>query len=529
MEKQLDGIGKPVSGGAGYGPAYCAAIERACVVDLPVHHDQKAQLDQAILVAREGLVELAKRHEEVSAEILEFQIEMLEDPSLLTTLDEYLAAGHSAASAWNGVYSELYLTFSHSEDPDLQARAVDVLDLKNRGLRAFTGFVQKDFPPGSIFVGDDIEPSAFLAHDWSKGGGILLQEGSDASHVAILARARAVPMVVKTGSLPVSTGDYLQIDGRSGSYRSTQDCLAIPPGRKDPFFTPSPELGHRLRSAEFKLFANISDPEEINANMVSGLDGIGLVRTEFLIRNDVDLYDHAQQEHIYARIIALAGGKPVTFRLFDFGFDKPLPGKPARKDSSPLGLRGVRLLLQNPDILANQIRALLLASRSGPCNILVPMVSIPSEMQEIRSIVMSIWQSLSEVHPQIVKPQIGMMVEVPSAAMMLDEFMDADFFSFGNNDLAQYLLAVDRHDSAVADLYSQFRMPVLRLLKHALHLARPMEKPMTVCGDMAADATVLPELIQLGFSEFSVALDRVAMVDALLGTFHQASSPGIER
>jgi len=528
MEKQLDGVGRPVSGGAGHGPAYCAIVEPASLLDLPVHDNQKVQLDRAILVARDGLVELAKRHEEVSAEILEFQIEMLEDPSLLATLDEHLATGYSAASAWNRVYSELYQSFSHSDDPDLQARAVDVLDLKNRGLRAFSGFVQKDFPPGSIFVGDDIEPSAFLAHDWTKGGGILLQEGSDASHVAILARARSVPMVVKAGSLPVSTGDYLQIDGRNGSYRSAPGVALATFAAVDQVSSPSAVLGKHLRPEKFKLFANISDPEEIHANMISGLDGVGLVRTEFLIQNDLDLYDHARQEEIYARILSVAGGKPVTFRLFDFGFDKPLPGKPSRKDSSPLGLRGVRLLLQNQEILANQIRALLLASRSGPCNILVPMVSVPSEMQEIRLLVLSIWQSLSATYPQLGQPHIGMMVEVPSAAIMLDDFTDADFFSFGTNDLTQYLLAADRHDSAVADLYSQSRRPVLRLLNQALQLARKTNKAMTVCGDMAADPSILPELIALGFSEFSVALDRVAMVDALLGTFHQTSSPGIE-
>ena len=529
MEKQFDGIGRPVSGGAGYGPAYCGAAEPAAVLELPDKVDQKTRLDRAIIVARDGLVDLAKHQEEASADILEFQIEMLDDPSLLSTLDQYLAEGLTAVAAWNGAYTELYRSFLTSEDPDLQARAVDVQDLKNRGLRAFSGFVQTDFPAGSIFVGDDIEPSVFLAHDWSMGGGILLQEGSEASHVAILARARAVPMVVKAGTLPVSTGDYLHIDGQNGSFRRTSDKSVVNggEGRENLSSSTSPKVC-RARPFEFKLFANISDPEEIRAGMISGLDGIGLVRTEFLIRNDLDLYDHALQEQIYSRIIAFAEGKPVTFRLFDFGFDKPLPGKPVRKDSSPLGLRGVRLLLQNPDILTCQIRALLLASGQVPCNILVPMVSVPSEMASIRSIVTSIWGSLSDVHPHLPKPNIGMMVEVPAAAMMLDEFTDADFFSFGTNDLAQYLMAVDRHNSAVADLYSQSRMPVLRLLKQAIGHTRLMGKPAAVCGDMAADATILPDLIRFGLTEFSVALDRVVMVDALLGSYRTTNASGLE-
>ena len=524
MANHSKGIGHPASGGIGFGPAYCALDEPETPLDTLFALDQKTRLSQAIAIARQGLVDLAGRHEETSADILEFQIEILDDPSLLAALDQMMETGLSSVAAWNVAYAELFQSFINSDDPVLRARAVDVLDLKNRGLRAFGGVAQQDFPPGSIFVGEDMEPSAFLVHDWSQGGGILLQQGSDASHVAILARARSVPMIVKAGSVSLQTGDHLKIDGQSGAFHTVDLENSIATKNAASAQTKPSGLVHRRRLPEFKLFANISDPEEIHPNMLTGLDGIGLVRTEFLIRNDLDLYDSLRQEQVYQRLIEIAAGKPVTFRLFDFGFDKPLPGNPNRKDASPLGMRGVRLLLRHPDILNCQIRAILLASRHGACNILVPMVTVPSEIQAIRSLVLAAWNSLLAIHPHLPRPMIGMMVEVPAAALTLDAFAEAEFFSFGTNDLAQYLLAADRHDSAVADIYRQSGSAVLRLLKHSLHIAKDLGKPITICGDMAADAASLPELITLGFSDFSVALDRVAPVDALLGGFNGMNS-----
>ncbi|MEN9895297.1 MAG: phosphotransferase system, enzyme PtsI [Pseudomonadota bacterium] len=526
MAKQCDGMGRPVSGGVGFGPAHCHETSSTTEMDTLFQDDQRLRLDHAISVARRGLIDLASLHEETSADILEFQIEMLEDPSLLVVIEQHLDAGWSAIAAWNAAFTELFHSFSSSEDLDLQARAVDILDLKNRGLRAFGGVSERDFPAGSIFVADDMEPSAFLAHDWSKGGGILLKSGSEASHVAILARARSIPMIVKADTVSVSPGDYIEIDGLTGSYSSRK----APNGNMPETPVQSLRLGlaNRKRNPGFRLFANISDPEECQQDRLSGLDGIGLVRTEFLLRNDLDLFDEARQIEIYSKIVEMADGKSVTFRLFDFGFDKPFPGLQARKDTSPLGLRGIRLLLKHPDVLQVQIRAILLASRKGPVQIMVPMVTVPSEMTHIRMTILAEWEILQLQNTGMALPPIGMMVEVPAAALMVDLFEHADFFSYGTNDLAQYLMAADRHNSDVADLHAYSRAPVMRLLSQSVALARKTGKRFSICGDMAADEEALSELIALGFTAFSVALDRVEAIDTLLSTRDVSIKTGVE-
>lgn len=526
MAKQCEGAGRPVSGGMGFGLAYCHEETSETSVDTLFQDDQRLRLEHAIRIAREGLVDLASRQEEISAEILEFQIEMLDDPSLLVAIEHHLDAGWSAIAAWNGAYNDLFHTFSLSEDADLQARAVDVMDLKNRGLRAFGGVSEEDFPAGTIFVSNDMEPSAFLAHDWSKGGGIVLRNGSEASHVAILARARSIPMIVKAGAVCVSSGDYMEINGKSGAYAKREAPAGETPKASGQSHRLT--LTSRKRDPVFKLLANISDPKECHRDALSGLDGIGLVRTEFLVRNDLDLFDEKRQTEIYSSIVEMAEGKLVTFRLFDFGFDKPFPGIQARKETSPLGLRGIRLLLKHPDVLQVQIRAILSASRSGPIQIMIPMVTVSSEMALARKQILAEWDRLHTQKMDIELPSIGMMVEVPAAALMLDLFEDADFFSYGTNDLAQYLMAADRHNSEVADLYAFAKAPLLRLLAQSVAVVRRTGKRFSLCGDMAGEVDALSDLIALGFTEFSVALDRVTAVDSHLSRQDQSLRTCVE-
>lgn len=518
MEKWPDFFGRPASAGLASGPVFLSPEDPEFLPEEPLLADQKTVLHDAIAIARKGLVELASHHEQSSADILEFQIEMLDDPSLRASMDGHLQQGFSALAAWNMAYCELVDSFSSSDRRELRDRAVDVSDLKNRGLRAFHGSPQKDFPAGSVFVARDMEPSVFLSHDWSQGGGIILQDGSDASHVAILARARLIPMVVDAGHLALQNGDFVSLDGQSGrcckrSASAVSVKTPVPPALVSKAETPS-----AARPGHLHLYGNISDPTELAHGHIHGVEGIGLVRTEFLIRTELDLYDLDRQVEIYRSVFRAADGKPVTFRLFDFGFDKPIPGTSTKKDMSPLGLRGIRLLLRNSDLLKLQIKALLQASHGQEMRVMVPVVSIPEEMHLVRELVVQEFANLAKQFSKLQMPEIGMMVEVPSAAIMLDQFSVADFFSFGTNDLAQYIIAADRHDRDVADLYNHAKPAVLRLIKTALSLVQNTSRSISVCGDLGADPDFLRDLVALGISRFSVALDRVIAVDTLLAS-----------
>lgn len=494
---------------------------------------EHAILADAVEVAIATLRKLVARSAPESAAVLEFQVEMLLDPELTEMAARRIGAGSGAALAWVGALDDYIAGFEQADNEDVRARAADVIDIKNRVLAAMKGKPFTAFPGGSVFVGKDISPSVFLAHDWSSGGGVVLFEGSAASHVSMLARANSVPMVIGTGAFNIAGGETLLLDGGSGCVvvHPSDDELRHAKSRR-PSVSPIAMDAERPGSTELRTADGADIGLSINVNCLSdiaaidqlGIEGIGLLRTEFLISSATDIANEDRQYGIYREVLEKAGQKPVTIRMLDLGGDKPFPGTGNRDGMSFLGLRGIRLLLGQPEILRIQVRALLRCAVHGSLKVILPMVTLPSELEETRMIFMEELTRLEQRRVSHRMPPIGIMVEVPATALMLDTFKSADFFSFGTNDLAQYLTAAARDNAEVSDIYIGAAPAMFRLLEHAVSIAGTLGTPVSICGDMAGDPEYIPALVGCGLRHFSLAPSRLAAVRSRIA---QLNSDGI--
>ncbi|EJC79731.1 phosphoenolpyruvate-protein kinase (PTS system EI component) [Rhizobium leguminosarum bv. trifolii WSM2297] len=513
---------KSASPGVASGPAFLAEEPKAvsaAAPDIPAAPQTPGGygvLADAIDVAIGELERLAEGADAESRDIIDFQIEVLGDPTIAEATGARIDAGENVVFAWVATLDAYIGALEAADEEQMRARAVDILDIKNRVLGALTGTPVADFPAGSIFIGRDMEPSRFLAHDWSKGGGIALFSGSTAGHVALLARSKMVPMVVGTGRFSAADGDPVGVDGDAGAVvlQAGGTPMPSPPPVERP--AGDADTGEGLRTADgvpILLSININDAAEIDA-LDPATAGVGLMRSEFSVLSLADAANEERQLAIYRRVLERAGERPVTIRMLDIGGDKPLAGLDDLPALSASGLRGIRLLLARPEIARVQVRALLRASAFGRLLVMLPMVTFPDEIDAMRQIFRDEAAQLTRRALLHRMPPIGMMVEVPAAALMLDTFEAAEFFSFGTNDLTQYLAACTR-DGIEAD--SDKAAPaVLRLLAQAVKLA--VRKPVSICGDMAGDPSYLPALLAAGLRHFSVApARRPAIRSAIIG------------
>jgi phosphotransferase system enzyme I (PtsI) len=525
--------GLSASGGIAVGPA---ALMRRIEPDISDHANGLIGIEplaRAIATAISAIQSLADATPSNDAAILDFQIEMLRDPMLFDMAAERIDKGEDAAIAWIGTMDSFIAGFQGSDDELMGARAVDVIDMKNRVLDLMMGRPASTFPGGWIYVGRDIEPSLFLAHDWSSGGGIVLFNGSTASHVATLARARNVPMVTGTGPIELAAEQLLLVDGSSGSVMidPQPDDLSTKSLHAGRAGSPS-DAGHRSDAGLVETADGVSVRVSVNISSLPELEnidpattaGIGLVRTEFLLSSPSDLFNENEQFALYRRILGWAEEKPVTIRLFDLGGDKPFPSI-AGEPGSFLGLRGIRLLLSKPEILRVQARALLRAAPYGNLQIMLPMVTIPAEVEKAADIIAEEAGVLSDIGTSYRIPPLGMMVEVPAAALMLDTFSQADFFSFGTNDLGQYLVAAARDNPAVAGLHAEAAPAIYRLIAASIKDITETNRPISICGDMASDAGCLRSLLKAGLRHFSVTPSRLMAVKSALRALNVNAPP----
>lgn len=505
---------KSASPGIASGPAFLA--ERSGAGRAPQTAGGYGALEKAIDISIGELERLAEGADAESRDIIDFQIEVLRDPSIAEATGARMEEDQNVVFAWVATLDAYIAELETADEEQMRARAVDILDIKNRVLDALSGTPTADFPPGSVFVGKDMEPSRFLAHDWSKGGGIALFSGSIAGHVAMLARAKSVPMVVGTGRFSAVDGDPVRVDGDAGAVFLKAGGMLIP----SPVPARTPPADRQTESGELRtadgvpilISININDPAEVGA-LDPATAGVGLMRSEFSVTSIADVANEERQLAIYRRVLEQADDRPVSIRMLDIGGDKPLPGL-EDLPAVASGLRGIRLLLAWPEIARVQARALLRAAVFGRLSVMLPMVTLPDEIDRMRELFREEAEKLGRRGLLHRMPPIGMMVEVPAAALMLDTFGSASFFSFGTNDLTQYLAASARDD---IDADAATAAPaVLRLIAQAVKLAAG--KPVSICGDMAGDPGYLPGLLAAGLRHFSVApARRPAIRSAIIG------------
>jgi phosphotransferase system enzyme I (PtsI) len=515
-------IGRSASAGFAVGPIALLSRFNVMVRKGGEPAAEAAALRDAIATALEHLSQLAAHAKSDGADILAFQIAMLEDETLAAPAFAAISEGASADRAWRTALDAEIGGYDNAEDEHFRARANDLRDICERVLSALSGEVtEPSAPSGAIVIGEDLTPSRFLATDWGAGGGIALTRGSASGHVATLARARGVPMIIgldlDLGSIG-GRGEAL-IDGES----ATLYLHPTPTTRKS--FAARARTSDRAReSAEIfrmrpaltadgtpiAVHINIADLIEIETLDSGSCDGIGLVRTEFLFHGKDKLPDEEDQYLAYRRLAEWSRGKSVTIRTLDAGADKPIPGLTIAGESNPfLGMRGVRLSLAKPEPFRVQLRALCRAAVHGAIEVMLPMITVPSELALARRILDEEWAALKAAGIACRRPPLGIMVEVPAAAIAIDAF-DAAFYSIGSNDLTQYVMAAARDLDTVAALNDPVNPAVLRLITQVTAHGVATGRKVSLCGDAGGEPKLVKALLNAGLRALSVAPVAIA-------------------
>ena len=470
-------------------------------------------------------------HNRDAVGILGFQLAFLQDGALAAAAREVIAAGLSASDAWAMTMARQIRGYELAEDEYFRARTSDLRDIRDRvfqclhrGTSALTEWLPK-IPQGALLVAADLPPSRFLAIDWSRAGGLVLLRGSPASHVAMLARTHGVPMVVGLDQAAPLVASW---QGTDAILDANVGELIINPGvvsvatfsasRQREAVIDEAAEALRLKSVRtadgtpIRLYINIADLTELDDVDPGSCDGIGLARTEFLFLQRSGLPDEATQYLAYRRLVEWAAGRTVTIRTLDVGGDKPVAGLTLEGESNPfLGVRGLRLSFARPEVFAVQLRALARAAAHGEIRLMVPMVTLPQELSRVRELLEIEIAALAAAGTAVGRPIVGMMVEVPAAAITADQF-DAGFFSIGSNDLAQYVSAVGRDVGALAHLASPTQPAMLRLIRSVVDAGNHLGIETSLCGDAASDPAEVEALLGAGLRTLSVAPLQLARV-----------------
>jgi phosphotransferase system enzyme I (PtsI) len=484
-----------------------------------------ARLHAAIGAVRDEMRGLrAQLHGALAHEVGEFldlHALLLDDPELLQGLDGLIRDGrYSADYALRLQRDRIAAVFAGMDDAYLRSRVEDIDQVIGRVHAALhRREAELQGVAGEILVTDNVAP-AELAQLLARGVmAVVTSGGSALSHSAIMARSLHLPLIVGAADAlqKINDGDVLVVDGGSGLLVREPDAadLRAHRARLREQARERKQL-HRLRrepsrtrdGVDIKLWANAESLEDVAEAHALGAAGIGLYRTEFLFLQRNELPDEDEQFRAYRDLVLGMTGRTVTIRTLDVGADKAdRTGLALRDEPNPaLGLRGIRLSLAREALFETQLRAIVRASGYGPVRVLLPMISGCEEVLAVRKLLRRVARDLrSEGHEIAESIPLGAMIEVPAAAIALPTFIGAiDFISIGTNDLVQYLLAADRNNEALGELYTPLHPALLRMLHSVIRTARARDKPAAVCGEMAGDAALAPLLLALGLEEFSL-------------------------
>ncbi len=485
-------------------------------------------LDEALTRARIQLTELHQQMTDkklgAEAAIFEAHRELLDDSELTESVQVRVAAGESPAKAWKDTIDERAAAIGALNDPLLAARADDLRDVGKRVLRLMLGLSEKGFMPKTpvVIVARELSPSDTASFDPERVLGFGIVEGGPTSHIAILARALGIPAIVGVDEsmLALEEKTPVILNGNDGTLTVNPAADVLERAK----ITQRRWLEYRRFAQEQSALPAVSlDGQRVdvtaNAGSVAdaaealhmGADGIGLLRTEFLFLERTTAPTEDEQFAVYNAVAETMKTLPVIVRTLDIGGDKPVAYIQMKPELNPfLGERGIRLCLNRPELFREQLRAILRAAPAGNLKIMFPMVSDIAELRQARALI-------EELRAELGTPlvQIGIMIEVPSAALMADVFApEIDFFSIGTNDLTQYTLAMDRGNSALASKHDGLHPAVLRLIAHTIESAHKHGKRADICGELGSDSAAVPILLGLGMDELSVSIPSVPTVKA---------------
>lgn len=455
--------------------------------------------------------------------IFSAQQQILLDPHLQSELENLIQKkAYSAEYAVSEVFTRYAAAFRKLPSSFLAERANDVRDVERLLLEHLTGqpmATLTQIPHEAIVVSHDLTPGETAAFDREKVLGICTEAGGPGGHTAIVARGMEIPAVVGVGNFlhNIRSGDEVIVDGHLGRIivspsAETRERYLERRQYRQSIATQLQEIRDLPASTSdgvrIELMANVEFPHEAASCIDRGADGVGLYRTEFLYLGHS--HEPSEEEHYeaYSRVVRDMQNRPVVIRTLDLGADKMGMTRPTEPENNPfLGLRSIRLSLRNPQLFRIQVRALLRAACLGDLRVMFPMITTLDELRSARFLLRSVTEDLESEGEQVPRSlQVGMMVEVPAAVMLLDRFIEEiDFVSIGTNDLTQYTLAVDRSNESVADLYQACDPAVLRLIQRTQQVASEHNKSTSVCGEMSNNPAYALLLVGMGIRTLSIA------------------------
>ncbi|WP_322846009.1 phosphoenolpyruvate--protein phosphotransferase [Pseudomonas sp. B33.4] len=522
---------------------------RLNAISLPIdagNHDPLQQLqvlDTALNQVRseiDATLAQAKKHKNVDEEaIFAAHLALLEDPALLDAAQQSIEQGTAATHAWSQSIDVQCEVLQHTGSALLAERANDLRDLKQRVLRALLGEARDyDVPAGAIVAAHELTPSDLLQLSAQGVAGLCMAAGGATSHVAILARGKGLPCMVALGSalLDQPQGHAVVLDADGGRLElmpnaerlsEVQQVQIDRQRRRDAQQAKAHLPAETRNGVHIEVVANVASSGEAADAFANGADGVGLLRTEFLFVDRQTAPDVEEQRSAYQAVIDAMGDKSVIIRTIDVGGDKQLDYLPLPIEANPvLGLRGIRLAQARPEILDQQLRALLQVSPLRRCRILLPMVTEVDELLHIRQRVDALCLELGVSQ----RPEIGVMIEVPAAALQAEQLAEhADFLSIGTNDLSQYTLAMDRDHAGLAARVDALHPALLRLIAMTCEGAAVHKRWVGVCGALASDPLATPVLIGLGVTELSVSPVQIGEIKDRVRQLHEAECQRLAR
>lgn len=524
--------GIAASGGIAMGKAFLLVEPELSVTKKSILNPNKeiARFHAAVNTVRQHIQIVRDRTEtelgKVNAAIFDAHLLVLSDPEIIEKVEKQVKAGVNAEFALQETVLSLIEVFEQLDDEYLRERAADIRDVTKQVLAKLLHIeipnlhlIQEEV----IIIAKDLAPSETAQLNTLFAKGFTTDLGGRTSHSAIMARSMGIPAIVGTinATKVIQNGDFLILDGDNGEI-----FINPAPQLIDDFIEKKAEYESQMKKLErlkllptitldhipMEVAANIGTPQEVEQVLANGAEGIGLYRTEFLYMERDSLPTEEEQLEAYKTVLEKMEGKPVVIRTLDIGGDKKLPYLQLPEELNPfLGLRAIRLCLQEQDLFRTQLRALLRASCFGNLKIMFPMIATLEEFREAKQLLLEEKKKLQELGISVADTlEIGIMVEIPSTAILANQFAkEVDFFSIGTNDLIQYTLAADRMNERVSYLYQPYNPAILGLIKMVIDAAHAQGKWVGMCGEMAGDAIAIPLLVGLGLDEFSMSPSSV--------------------
>ena len=529
-------VGKGISEGIGLGKAVILEenrlkIEKQKIEDISA---EKQQIYDAVKEVESEIEKLIQNIDGTEKEIMQAYLMILQDHSLIQETIKIIEQEkcNSAYAVENGL-NQIIKTFEEMDDPYMAARSRDIEDMKKRILAKLLKIEEIDLsklPKNTILVAKELSTSDSAKMNLKNISGIITEIGGVNSHMAIIARTNEIPAIVGIRHIfeNIKENDFIALNGATGEIflNPTQEKIKELTKNQENIKQEKQELekyknkkaitkdGHQV-----ELLANIGGPQDIQIVIDNTAEGVGLLRSEFLYMDAKDFPSEEEQFEAYKKIAESLENKRLVIRTLDIGGDKDLKYMKLPKEENPfLGYRAIRIYLDNVDLFKVQLRAILRASSYGNVAIMLPMISSIEELRKSKEIIEEVKEELKEKNIKFNENiEVGIMIEIPSSAVMADEFAkECDFFSIGTNDLIQYTIAVERGNEKLANLYSHFNPAVIRLIKSAIDGAHKNGILCGMCGEAAGDVKFIPLLVGLGLDEFSMNANKILKARKLI-------------